>query len=101
MKSIDIDKLRQEEMLLSLPSAFSNAQSLQEAVRCYNTTLTTVFDKFAPVRSRFVSVRPNTRWYNGEIAQNTLEDKQRDGGESHTWKSIDSCIVNSVNMSNH
>ena len=90
-------------MLLYLPSACSNAQGVQEAVRCYNTTITTVFDKFAPMRSRLVSVRPNTQWYTEEIAhrQNSLEDKQKDGGESHTWKSIDNCIVNSVNMSNH
>ena len=76
MKSIDVDKLLQDPMMVSLESACANAASVDEAIRSYNTTLTAILDKFAPEKKRLITVHPNTHWYNKDIAQAKLLRRQ-------------------------
>ena len=67
LKGVDIDKLRSDlknsELCLVPPSA------LETLISCYNATLAETLNRHAPLKTRFVTVRPRLLWFNEDIRE--------------------------------
>ena len=55
--------------------------SLEDLVDMYNTSLTSLMDKYAPVQTKYTRVRPNTQWYTQELR----EVKQKKRRSERQW----------------
>ena len=78
LKSIDPKQLVDDIHVKSLIclSTGSHSNNVEEEVNMYNTLLTSALDKLAPVKQLYVTIHPNTEWYNEGIAQATLIRRQ-------------------------
>jgi len=52
------------------------AKNISDAVDQYNETLKNLYDKHAPLKSKVVTIRPNTPWYNQDIKMAKQERKK-------------------------
>ena len=62
LKTIDLDVLRGE--LAKSRLCTEEIDNLEELVSCYNSTLSSLMDKHAPLQSRNVVNRPRILWFN-------------------------------------
>ena len=76
VRSINVGMLREDPMMESLPFICSSAENVEKAISNYNSTLSMVLDKYAPIQKRCINLRPNTQWYNEEIASAKLRQRQ-------------------------
>ena len=56
-----------EMTLLTFLCTVNSQTDVQSAVMNYNAYLTDIFDKHAPLLSRFITLRPDSKWYSVEI----------------------------------
>ncbi|PVD37206.1 hypothetical protein C0Q70_04201 [Pomacea canaliculata] len=64
-------ELQRSALLVSPPD------NVDELVALYNSTLTALLDKFAPVKKRCITERPDTAWFTPEVRKSRLEvDRQ-------------------------
>ena len=65
MKDLNIEKLKEDieesDLLVNPPS------NLDSLVKCYNRTLKTLLNKYAPEREKEVVLRPHAPWYDEKI----------------------------------
>ena len=61
LKSINIKKFQLD--ILSSKLITNPPTSLSELVSCYNSTLSSLLDKHAPLKSKTISQKPNNPWY--------------------------------------
>jgi len=66
-KNIDMNLIKEEIILSTLTDKVDSAKTVQEKIEAFNTTLTGILDKHAPLRKRRICLRPNTQWYNDDI----------------------------------
>ena len=64
-KQIDMDNFRRD----IASSVLCNSQwtSLEELAQCYDTTLSQILDKQAPVNTKILTVRPRVPWFSLEL----------------------------------
>ena len=68
LKNIDYSHLRQELETSNLCRAsYADILPIAEMVDLYNNTLKSLLDRAAPVKTKTVIIRPNTKWYTDEI----------------------------------
>jgi hypothetical protein len=65
-KEVDMLTFEQE---ISDQLVFSGGSSVDEKVIKYNTVLTELANKHAPLQSRTVTIRPSTPWFNDNIKE--------------------------------
>ena len=58
-----ITELQQSRLVLDPP------EDVNQLVECYDTTLTTLLDRFAPARPVRLKARPSAPWYDAECRQ--------------------------------
>ena len=67
LKGIDrrlfAEDIRNSSLYMDLP------EDLDTLVECYNTTLSSLLDKHAPIQSRRIKTRPRPPWFNDDIMQ--------------------------------
>ena len=65
------------------------AENISDAVKQYNETLKTIYDKHAPVKSKVITIRPQQLWYNEAIGQAKKERKKAERKWRKTKLSVD------------
>ena len=73
LKSIDIEAFKLDIQLSQLKD-LPNISDVDVMMEMYNSTLTEIFDKHAPVVTRVVNYKPLARWYTSDI---TTEKRKR------------------------
>lgn len=81
MKSINIQHF-EEDINASTLSSIDSYNSADEAVSAYNTELSTIMDKHAPIITKTFTLHPEAPWYNTEI---DVAKKERRKAEK-TWR---------------
>ena len=76
LKSVDPKQFVEDSHVKSLISTFSYVKSVDEEVNMYNFVISSALDKLASEKQLYVTIRPNTEWYNQEIAQAKLLRRQ-------------------------
>ena len=81
IKDIDLEQFRADISSLSI----SHDVDIASAVESYNTTLKKVIDDHAPLQTKQVKIRRNTRWFNEQIrsakvVRRRLERKMKKSG---------------------
>ena len=64
-RNIVIDDLKND--ILNSNALQNPKGSIDELVETYNTQLSAIIDKHAPVQSKTIIMRPNTKWYTEEL----------------------------------
>ena len=64
-KAIDIEALKHDIRKAGISTSLES--SLDNLVKQYDDVLTSILDDHAPLKSRVITIRPNTAWYNEEI----------------------------------
>lgn len=64
-RNIVIDDLKND--ILNSNALQNPTGSIDELVETYNTQLSAIIDKHAPVQSKTIILRPNTKWYTEEL----------------------------------
>ena len=67
LKSVNIDQLRSD--LMDSELCVNPPSDLENLVSCYNTTLSDTLDRYAPLKTRVVSVRPRLPWFDEDIRE--------------------------------
>ena len=67
VKAIDIDTLSDAISNSSLFSKSLSALTLVELTDLYDTELRDILDRLAPIKTRTITIRPESEWYNSEI----------------------------------
>ncbi|PVD19466.1 hypothetical protein C0Q70_19955 [Pomacea canaliculata] len=65
VRGMDSDSFRTELQRSAL--LVSPPDNVDELVALYNSTLTALLDKFAPVKKRCITERPDTAWFTPEV----------------------------------
>ena len=78
MRDIDADVFCQDIRRHNL-TAFSN---ITECIEAYDKCLRTLLDKHAPLKTRVVTIRPNSPWYDDELQEAKHERRRRE----RTWR---------------
>ena len=87
LKKIDKNELCKD---IEKSDLFSNpANNVSDAVNQYNDTLKKIFDKHAPLKSKVVTIRPQTLWYNEAIGQAKRERKRAERKWRKTRLTVD------------
>ena len=88
LKDINIDDFRKDITEL-LPS--SKNLSLTDAVHCYNACMKELLDKHAPEKTKIITIREHSQWYNDQITTEKQIRRQKERkwrtsrtSESHT-----------------
>lgn len=74
LKAINIDALKEDIEKSSL--IIDPPHELDELVQCYNTTLTNLMDKHAPLQEKVIRLQPQAPWFNESI-QKAKQDRRR------------------------
>ena len=64
-KQIDMENFRSD--IVSSVLCNSEWTSLEELAQCYDTTLSQILDKHAPVNTKILTVRPRVPWFSLEL----------------------------------
>ena len=51
-------------------------QELEDLIECYNSTLTDILEKHAPLKEKVVRLQPHAPWYNNEIQKAKRERRK-------------------------
>ena len=83
LKAVDIEQFKQDIGLS--PLLFDSSSDLQELLHLYNSELSSILDKHAPLKLRMVTIRPAAPWLSEEIKlerriRRRLERKWRRSG---------------------
>lgn len=81
LKSIDIDRFTNDigtSLLCQSPP-----DNLDSLVKCYNSTLSSVLDQHAPLRSRTITLRQRAPWFNDDIKKAKREKRKAE----RRWRS--------------
>ena len=65
LKAVDIEQFKKDIELSPLLS--DSSSDLQEPLHLYNSELSSILDKHAPLKSRMVTIRPAAPWFSEEI----------------------------------
>ena len=65
IKSIDIESLKKDIQLTTL--CLEPPEAIDDLMTCYDTTLSDVLDKHAPLIIKTITVRPCIPWFSDEI----------------------------------
>ena len=79
LRSIDFDRFSEEvraSVLFNHPSS-----DLQTLVSRYNSVLSALLDKHAPLKSKCVTIRPSSAWFTPEV----FEEKRKRRGLERRW----------------
>ena len=91
VKDIDVEEfikdLEHSILIQNPPSA------LDDLVECYNSSLTLVLDKHAPIREKEVILRPNAPWYTESILQAKHEKRRAERKWQKTRLEVDKQIL--------
>ena len=74
LKDIDMEKLNediQNSILVKDPP-----QELEDLIKCYNSTLTDILEKHAPLKEKVIRLQPLAPWYNNEIQKAKRERRK-------------------------
>ena len=87
IKSVDINSLKhdiaQSDLCLQgCAKRISSCEDLDKFVQGYNSTLSSILDRHAPLKSKVVRSRPQVPWYNQEID----EAKRMRRNSERTWR---------------
>ena len=66
IKSIDIDEFKGD---ITRSGLIDREGSLDELVGAYNSVLSDLLNKHAPLKKRVITVHPDTKWMNNEIKE--------------------------------
>ena len=69
LKSVDISLFRSDLSNAFLKNSICHDTDVSLAVQEYNSILTGLLDKHAPVKKRVLTLRPNAAWYTDDIKQ--------------------------------
>ena len=74
IKSVDLDCLKQDIAKSDLclqhcVGCRSSCEDFDKFVQSYNSTLSSILDRHAPLKSKVVRSGPQVPWYNQEIAE--------------------------------
>ena len=86
-KSVDLDYLKQDiaKSNLCLQGCVgcpSSCEDFDKFIQSYNSTLSSILDRHAPLKPKVVRSRPQVPWYNQEIA----EAKRKRLKDERTWR---------------
>lgn len=76
LKGINFPRFRSDIMNSILLSDSNSSSSLDELVRQYETTLTSVLNDHAPVKKKVITLRPTAPWFNREIQVQKVERRR-------------------------
>lgn len=82
LKCIDIASVSAAISASTLCTSETSTLSLDEQVQLYNTELSVILDKLAPLKTRTITIRPEAVWYNNSIR----EAKQRRRKAERIWR---------------
>ena len=85
IKSIDPDQF--SEAIRSSQLCHEPPDDLHNPVSCYNETLRSVLDMYAPVLTRDITVRPRAPWFNEDIRNAKLLRRKAE----KRWRTTRSC----------
>ena len=74
LKDIDMEKLNediQNSILVKDPP-----QELEDLIECYNSTLTDILEKHAPLKEKVIRLQPRAPWYNNDIQKAKRERRK-------------------------
>ena len=74
LRAIDLDSLKED--LRSSRLCESPPVNLEDLIDCCNSTLASILDKHAPLRSRTITVRPRVPWFSNDIREAKRERRR-------------------------
>ena len=91
LKAINIDALRADIEKSSL--IVDPPEELDELIQCYNTTLTNLMDKHAPLREKVIRLQPQAPWFNESILKAKQERRRAERKYKKSKLTIDYQII--------
>ena len=85
VKNIDLDSLRNDIKEIE----FKKSGNVTEVAQSYQENLEIVFDKHAPIVTKTVTLRPNTKWYTKLIRDQRVIRRRKE----RKWKKVDLIVI--------
>ena len=73
-RDIDMSDLKDDLRNISNPEI--NQESAEKFVESYNSQIKSMIDKHAPIKSKTITIRPNTEWYIDELRNSKMERRR-------------------------
>ena len=71
---VDVNLLCDELSITSLCT--DSPDTLNDLVKCYNSTLSAALDRHAPLVTKFITVRPLVPWFSDDIRESRRERRR-------------------------
>ena len=89
LKSVDMSLFRSDLLNAFLKNSICHDTNVPFAVQQYNSILTGLLDKHAPVKKRVLNLRPNAAWYSDDIKQEKAKRRKLERRWRATGLTID------------